>query len=63
MQILTHGDTVGGAEPAFSQLSSAIEVGQTLDVDLVSGASYSSQGMLDAIINAIKAGPSSGTGQ
>ncbi|HBI55585.1 MAG TPA: hypothetical protein DDY38_01980 [Firmicutes bacterium] len=63
VQILTHGDTVGVAEPAFSQLSSAIEVGQTLDVDLVSGASYSSQGMLDAMINAIKAGPSSGTGQ
>ncbi len=63
VQVLTHGDTVGVAEPAFSQLSAAIEVGQTLDVDLVSGASYSSQGMLDAMINAIKAGPSSGTGQ
>lgn len=63
VQVLTHGDTVGVAEPAFSQLSAAIEVGQTLDVDLVSGASYSSQGMLDALINAIKAGPSSGTGQ
>lgn len=63
VQVLSHNDTPGRADEAFNQIGPSIEARQSLDVDLVSGATYSSQGMLDAIINAIIAGPSSGTGQ
>ncbi len=61
--MLSHNDTPGRADEAFNQIGPSIEARQSLDVDLVSGATYSSQGMLEAIINAIVAGPRSGTGQ
>jgi RnfABCDGE-type electron transport complex G subunit len=63
VQVLSHNDTPGRADEAFNQIGPSIEARQSLDVDLVSGATYSSQGMLEAIINAIVAGPRSGTGQ
>lgn len=55
--VTAHNDTPGVAEPAFEQLIASIIEGQTLDVDAVSGASFSSQGFLDAMMNAIKNGP------
>jgi RnfABCDGE-type electron transport complex G subunit len=57
MKVEAHNDTPDIAEPAFNQLLDAIIGGQTLEVDLVSGATYSSQGLLDAIKEAIKNGP------
>lgn len=57
MKIVSHEDTPGIADPAFSQLIDAILADQILDVDLVSGATYSSEGMLAAVLNAIKNGP------
>lgn len=62
LKIVAHDETQDRAEPAFSQLGASIEESQSLAVDLVSGATFSSQGMIEAIINAIKAGPSSGAG-
>ncbi|HOC06104.1 MAG TPA: FMN-binding protein [Bacillota bacterium] len=63
LKVMSHGDTPGLADDAFSQIIQSIESNLSLDVDLVSGATYSSQGLLEAIINAIKAGPRSGTDQ
>lgn len=63
VQVVSHNDTPGRADEAFNHIGASIEARQSLDVDLVSGATYSSQGMLEAIINAIVAGPRSGTGQ
>ena len=63
VRVLTHGDTADLAEPAFSQIGAALEESQSLELDLVSGATFSSQGFLNALINAIKAGPSSGADQ
>lgn len=52
-----HNDTPGVADPAFSRLIETISTGQTLDVDAVSGATYSSQGLFAAIRDAVKKGP------
>lgn len=57
MQVENHNDTPGIAVPAFNTMIDAITQEQTLDIDLHSGATYSSQGLLDAIREAIKSGP------
>lgn len=57
MEVLSHSDTPDYANPAFKQLIDAILDSQSLDVDLVSGATYSSEGMLAAVVNAMKNGP------
>jgi|SRR5690554_3620035 len=53
-----HSDTPDVANPAINELKDAIIDGQTLEVDLVSGATYTCQGLLDAIKKAIQNGPS-----
>lgn len=55
--IVNHNDTPDIANPAFNHLIEAIKESQSLDVDIVSGATYSSKGFLAAIKDGIKNGP------
>lgn len=57
LKVLSHNDTPDRADPAFTQMIPAIEAGQSLAIDAYSGATFSSEGILAAIVNAIKAGP------
>ena len=62
--IVSQGDSPEVAGPAFEAIIAAIKQEQSLEVDLVSGATFSSEGLIAAVKDAlIKAGPSSGTGQ
>ncbi|MCD5488300.1 flavocytochrome c [Lactobacillus delbrueckii] len=47
------GETIGIADEVFKRLPKAIIDGQTLNVDAVSGASISSQGVIDGVAEAI----------
>ncbi|HOB35567.1 MAG: FMN-binding protein [Firmicutes bacterium] len=57
LEVLEHNDTPEYANKAFATLIPAITEAQSLEVDLASGATFSSQGLLDAIMDAIKKGP------
>ncbi|MEJ6949703.1 RnfABCDGE type electron transport complex subunit D [Natronospora cellulosivora (SeqCode)] len=54
IDVVEHGETAGVIGNLFSELSSEILEKQSLDVDLVSGATVSSRGFLKAVENAIK---------
>ena len=47
-------DTAAIAEPAFDKLIEAVLSSQSLDVDMVSGATASSEGFLNAIRSALR---------
>lgn len=61
IQVLSHSDTTDVVDPAFEQLAAAVIERQSTDVDVVSGATYSSRGFLLAVENALEA--ASGTVQ
>lgn len=62
LRIISHDDTPDRAEPAFTAIIKEIIANQDLDVDMVSGATFSSQGLLDAVKNALRAGLADGSG-
>ena len=53
IEVLSHGETAGVSDPAFETIPDAIIQAQSTDVELASGASYSSQGFIDAVKDAL----------
>lgn len=53
IEILEHEETPGISDPAFEQIPDAIIAAQSTEVDVVSGATYTSQGIMEAVANAI----------
>lgn len=49
----THGDTEEIAGPCIDQLTKDIIENDSVDVDIVAGATYTSQGFLDAVEDAM----------
>lgn len=49
VKVLEHGETVGIAESAIEKTTEDIVKEQSLAIDVVSGATYTSQGILDAV--------------
>lgn len=57
IKVLEQNDTKGVSDPVFTTIPEKIIQGQTLKVDAVTGASISSQGLIDAVADALaKAG-------
>ena len=53
IEVLSHGETAGVSDPAFETIPDAIIKAQSTDVDLAAGASFSSQGIIDAVNDAL----------
>ncbi|WP_257159120.1 flavocytochrome c [Corynebacterium cystitidis] len=54
IQIDTSGETQGIADVVFTRIPEQIIEGQTLNIDTVSGATATSQGVLDGVADAVK---------
>lgn len=48
----THGDTEAIAGPALNELATKVKNTQSIDVDVVAGATYSSEGFIQALEDA-----------
>lgn len=55
IKIGAHAETPGISDPAFAKVPAAIIAGQTLAVDVVAGATYTSNGILEAVAAAVVA--------
>lgn len=55
IRVISHGDTESIAEPAFEELKKVILEKQDTDVDMVGGATWTSEGFIDAVKNAMEA--------
>lgn len=55
IQIGAHTETPGKGEPAFEKIPAAIIAGQTLAVDVVSGSTFTSNGIIEAVEAAVVA--------
>lgn len=55
INVLEHQETEGVSDAAFEQIPNAVIEGQTLAVDIVTGATGSSNGLIEAITAALKA--------
>lgn len=53
IQVVSHNETPGFCEKAFEQVPASIIAKQSTDVDTVSGATYSSVGIINAVNNAL----------
>ena len=53
IDVLSHGDTPGICDKAFSTIPQAIIDAQSADVDVASGATFSSQGIMAAVKDAL----------
>ena len=53
VEVLAHQETAGISDPAFAAIPQAIVEAQSWAVDAVSGATYSSQGIMEAVQNAL----------
>ena len=53
IEVLSHSETSGVSDPAFQTIPDAIIQAQSTDVELASGASFSSQGIIDAVKDAL----------
>ena len=53
IEVLEHAETAGISDPAFEEIPAAIIEVQSTDVDVVSGATYTSEGILEAVENAL----------
>ncbi len=56
-KVVSHADTPDIANPALSELRDRMVEQQTWEVDAVSGATYSSKGFVQAVINALENAP------
>ncbi|SDK10620.1 flavocytochrome c [Natronincola ferrireducens] len=54
IKILEHNESAGISDPAIDRIPSAIVDGQTLAVDSISGATITSDAIIEAVINALK---------
>lgn len=57
IEVTSHADTKEVADPAFAKLIEAVKTQQSVKVDAVAGATYSSEGFLAAIVNALEQAP------
>ena len=55
VDILSQSETEGVSDPAIEEIPAAIVQNNSTDVDTVSGASHSSQGIIDAVNDALGA--------
>ena len=55
IKIGAHSETAGISDPAFEKIPAAIIAGQTLAVDVVAGATFTSKGILEAVEAAVVA--------
>ncbi|MFT9494880.1 FMN-binding protein [Anaerosolibacter sp.] len=55
VEIIEHEETEGIAEPALEQIPAAIVEKNTPDVEVVSGATIASDGIIEAVKNALEA--------
>lgn len=55
IRVISHGDTESIAEPAFEELKESILEKQHTDVDMVGGATWTSEGYLEAVKSAMEA--------
>lgn len=53
VKVLEHSETAGISDPAIAQIPAAIVEAQSADVDIVSGATYTSKGIIEAVKNAL----------
>lgn len=53
IDVLSHGETAGISDPAFSTIPQAIIDAQSTDVDIAAGATYSSKGIMAAVQDAL----------
>jgi len=54
VKVLEHSDSEGISDPAISGIPKAIVENQRLDVDAVSGATFTSKGIIEAVKDALK---------
>ncbi len=54
IEVISHRETEDVAEPAFEELKDKVIEAQDTDVDKITGATYSSQGYLGAVENALR---------
>lgn len=55
VQVLSHSETLGISDPAIEQIPAAIVAANSADVDIVSGATNTSRGIIAAVKNAMGA--------
>ncbi len=53
VEVLSHGETPGISDPAFSTIPAAIVKAQSADVDVAAGCTMSSKGIMEAVKNAL----------
>ena len=53
IEVLSHGETAGIADPAFNTIPQAIIDAQSADVDVVANATYTSNGIMAAVKDAL----------
>lgn len=53
VEILSHSETPGISDPAIEQLPEAIVAANSADVDVVTGATFTSKGIISAVKNAL----------
>ena len=53
VEVLSHGDTAGVCDAAMEKIPAAIVEAQSADVDVVTGATLSSNGIMAAVKNAL----------
>lgn len=53
IDVLSHSETAGVSDPAFESVPAAIIEAQSLEVDVAAGATYTSNGIIEAVKNAL----------
>ena len=53
IEVLEHGETAGVSDPAFSTIPDAIIAAQSPNVDVAAGATFSSNGIIEAVKDAL----------
>lgn len=57
IEVVSHNETPEISDPAFDQVPTAVVTSQSVKVDVVSEATFTSQGLIDAITNALESAP------
>ena len=57
IQVLSHSETDYVSDPAFELVPATVISKQTVKVDTISGATFTSEGLIEAITNALEAAP------
>lgn len=57
VKVLTHSESDGISDPAFEEVPAAMVAGNTTEVEVVSGATFTSNGLMAAVNNALSGEP------